>query len=431
MRTNFLPFSPPLIGEEEIAEVVASLRSDWITTGPKVKRFEREFADFLGTPASLALNSCTAALHVALLSLGIGPGDGVITTPMTFCSTIHVIEHVGARPFLVDVEPDTLNIDPVQVREVINQRMRNRRQLGRIKAILPVHLYGHPCDLDPLMEIAREYKLAIIEDAAHALPAKYKGRTIGSPGPYPEVPQLTCFSFYATKNLTTAEGGMLTGTPELVDEARIWSLHGMTRDAWKRYSSEGSWFYEVVVPGFKYNMTDIQAAMGLHQLQKLPAFLSRRQEIVCRYNDAFSPVPGLRIPASRPEVEHAWHLYVLRLDEDLLGITRNQFIEELKVRNIATSVHFIPVHLHPYYRDKYDYEPGDYPVARDEYERMVSLPLCPRMDDQDVNDVIEAVYDVIEKVQSRATTDVRGPVLVNEARQERRRSDTAPDRLSA
>jgi dTDP-4-amino-4,6-dideoxygalactose transaminase len=397
MRSSFLSFSPPLIGEEEINEVIDTLRSDWITTGPKVKRFEDKFAALIGAPAALALNSCTAALHTALATLGIGPGDAVITTPMTFCSSVHVIEHVGATPVLVDVEPDTLNIDPNQIVKSLERSRLN------VRATLPVHLYGHPCQMDAILDIAQQYNLAVIEDAAHALPAKYKGQYIGgwktedgSPKSEIRIPKLTCFSFYATKNLTTAEGGMLTGSPEFLDEARLWSLHGMSRDAWKRYSFEGSWYYEVVRPGFKYNMTDIQAAIGLHQLRKLPQFQARRREIVRRYNEAFSQFEELQIPTERPEVEHAWHLYVLRLNVERLNVSRNQFIEELKTRNIGTSVHFIPIHLHPYYRDKYGYQPDDFRVAYREYQRMVSLPLYPRMTDDDVDSVIEAVDDVVK-----------------------------------
>jgi dTDP-4-amino-4,6-dideoxygalactose transaminase len=396
MRNNFLPFSPPCIGEEEIAEVVDTLRSDWLTTGPKVKQFEREFASFVGAPAALAVSSCTSALHLALVTLGIGPGDAVITTPMTFCSGVNVIEHVGARPILVDVEPDTLNIDAARVEEAL-KRLSKEREGVRVKAILPVHLYGHACDMEALLRLAEEYGLEVIEDAAHALPAKYKGRMIGAPAGTSKVRVLSCYSFYATKNLTTGEGGMLTGPPELVEEARIWGLHGMSRDAWKRYSSEGSWYYEVVRAGFKCNMTDVQAAIGLHQLKKLEGFHARRREIVRRYNAAFSPLAEFQTPVERPEVEHAWHLYVLRLNLDCFELLRNRFIEELKARNIGTSVHFIPIHLHPYYRDRYGYRPEDFPVAYHEYQRIVSLPLSAKMSDQDVEDVIEAVCAIVRE----------------------------------
>lgn len=403
MRTNTLSFSPPFIGEEEVASVIETLRSDWITTGPKVKQFEQAFAQAVGAPAALAVNSCTAALHVALKTLGIGAGDAVITTPMTFCSGVHVIEQVGARPVLVDVEPDTLNIDPAKVREALH---RSRADGGPpIKALMPVHLYGHPCDFDALLEVASDIKLPVIEDAAHSLPASYRGRPIGSMAASAAVPLLTCFSFYATKNLTTAEGGMLTGNPEAIEEARIWSLHGMSRDAWKRYSDEGSWYYEVTRPGFKYNMTDIQASLGLHQLRRLSNFWQRRSEIARRYNEAFAAVPALEIPATRPEVDHAWHIYPLRLRVSKLGISRNDFIRELQARRISTSVHFIPIHLHPYYRDRYGFEPCDFPIAYREYQRMLSLPIYPRMTDQDVTDVIEAVLEVAACRQSSAAQE--------------------------
>lgn len=380
-RDRFLPFSPPLIGEEEMNEVLDTLKSDWITTGPKTQRFEIEFAQYLGAPAALAVNSCTAGLHLALVTLGVGPGDEVVTTPLTFAASVNVIEHVGARPVLVDVRPDTLQLDTDKVEAALTERTR---------IILAVHYTGHPVDLDPLYAIARSRGIDVVEDAAHALPARYKGRLIGS-GSNP-----VAFSFYATKNLTTAEGGMLTGDPELIGKARILSLHGMSRDAWRRYDRTGSWYYEVVAPGFKYNMTDIQASLGLWQLRKLEAFQRRRREVVEAYNEAFKDVDALELPVERPEVEHAWHLYVLRLRPEALRINRDQFIEELKVRNIGTSVHFIPIHLHPYYRDKYGYKPEDFPVAYSNYLRMLSLPLNPRMTDQDVADVIEAVLDVVK-----------------------------------
>jgi len=392
MRNTFLAFSPPSLGQEEIDEVVDTLRSDWITTGPKVKRFEQEFAQYLGASAALAVSSATDAMLVALAALGVGPGDEVITTPMTFCSTVHVIEHLGARPVLADIEPDTLTIDPEQVERAITPRT---------KAIMPVHLYGHPCEMDRLLELARLHRLALVEDAAHALPARYKGRLIGSAVAGLQLPtisrRLTAFSFYATKNLTTAEGGMLTGDPDLIEQAHLWSLHGMSRDAYARYSAEGSWYYEVVLPGYKCNMTDIQAALGLQQLRKLAGFQARRRAIVQQYEAALAALPELQVPVERAEAEHAWHIYALRLNLERLTIDRARFIEELKQRNIGTSVHFIPIHLQPYYRDKYGWRPEDFPIAYHEYRRLISLPLYPRLSGQDVADVIEAVRDVVDE----------------------------------
>jgi dTDP-4-amino-4,6-dideoxygalactose transaminase len=384
-RSAFLPFSPPLIGEEEVREVVDTLRSSWITTGPKTKRFESEFATYVEAPGALALSSCTAALHTALVTLGVGPGDEVITTPLTFTASVNVIEHVGARPVLVDVEPDTLNIDPGEVEAAVTSRTR---------AILPVHYAGQPVDLDRLWALADVYRLAVVEDAAHAVSARYKGRLIGS-GTNP-----AAFSFYATKNLTTAEGGMLTGDPDFLARARVVSLHGMSRDAWKRYDKGGSWFYEVLLPGFKYNMTDIQAALGLCQLRKLEQFQHRRREVVSQYNRAFADEPALELPVTRPEVEHAWHLYVLRLRPEALTIDRDRFIQELADRNIGTSVHFIPVHLHPYYRDKYSFTPNSFPVAYQSYKRILSLPLSAGLSDRDAGDVIEAVLDVVRSYRA-------------------------------
>lgn len=380
-RRDFLPFSPPLVGEEEIREVVDTLRSPWITTGPKTRRFEEEFSAFVRAPGALALNSCTAAMHTALAVLGIGPGDEVITTPITFAATANVIEHVGARPILADVEPDTLNIDPERVAAAITPRTR---------ALLPVHYTGHPVERDALEALARKHNLALIEDAAHALPASFRGQTIGS------TPNPVAFSFYATKNLTTAEGGMLTADPEFLDRARIMALHGMSRDAWKRYDQGGSWRYEIVAPGFKYNMTDVASAIGLWQLRKQERFHRRRVEIVEAYTQAFAAEEALEPPVRRPYVEHAWHLYVLRIRPELLRIGRDRFIDELTTRNIGTSVHFIPIHLHPFYRKKYGYAPQDFPVAVSNFARLLSLPLHPGLSDQDVSDVIEAVLDVVQ-----------------------------------
>ena len=380
-REAFLPFSPPDVGEEEIAEVVDTLRSGWITTGPKTRRFEMEFASSVGSDAALALNSCTAGLHVALATLGIGEGDEVITTPMTFAASANVIEHVRAKPVLVDVEPDTLNIDPTQIKRAIT---------SRTKAILPVHFAGHPAEMDVINQMATARQLAVVEDAAHALPASFRGQKIGS-GSNP-----VAFSFYATKNLTTGEGGMLTCDQDFLDRARVQSLHGMSRDAWKRYDKGGSWFYEIMLPGFKYNMTDVQAALGLVQLARLEAFMERRRTIVSAYNEAFGAEEALETPSERTYVSHAWHLYVLRLHLDQLTIDRDRFIDQMTERQIGTSVHFIPLHIHPYYRDRYGFTPSDFPVAYDSYTRMFSLPLNTKMSDEDVQDVIAAVLDVVK-----------------------------------
>jgi dTDP-4-amino-4,6-dideoxygalactose transaminase len=381
-RPNFLLFSTPAIGEEEMLEVANTLRSGWITTGPKTQQFESAFRDRVGATAALGLNSCTAGLHLGLLALGIRPGDEVITTPMTFCACANVIEHLGARPVLADVEPDTLNLSPKAMEAAFTPRTR---------AVLAVHYAGHPADLDPIEDLAKTHGATVIEDAAHALPASYKGRMIGS-GDNP-----VAFSFYATKNLTTGEGGMLTGSPELLARARTLGLHGMSRDAWKRYGQGGSWFYQVDEPGFKYNMTDVQAAMGVAQLRKLDRFQARRREIVAAYTAAFQEVDALEVPVERPEVEHAWHLYVLRLRLGAIRIGRDQFIKELTALNIGTSVHFIPIHLHPYYQQKYQYQPNQFPVAYQAYQRMLSLPLHPMLTDADVSDVVGAVLDVVQR----------------------------------
>lgn len=379
LRTEFLAFAPPLIGEEEIAEVVDTLRSGWITTGPKTARFEQEFARYLGAPGALALNSCTAGLHTALQTIGVGDGDEVITSPLTFAATANVIEHVRARPVFVDVEADTLQMDPAHLESAVTSRTR---------AIIPVHFAGHPADLDAIGAVAARHRLTVIEDSAHSLPARYRGRLIGS-GDNP-----VAFSFYATKNLTTGEGGMLTGDPAFLERARVISLHGMSHDGWNRYAEGGQWFYEVTLPGFKYNMTDIQAALGLWQLKKLESHQQRRRAVVAAYQAAFGENDAFDLPVERADVEHAWHLYVLRLRPGVLAIGRDRFIEELTRRRVGSSVHFIPVHLHPFYRDTYGYVPEDFPVACSNYQRMLSLPLHPGLSDTDVADVIGVVADI-------------------------------------
>ena len=381
VRTTFLPFSPPSIGEEEIAEVVDTLRSHWITTGPKTKRFEREFARSLGLPedGALMLNSCTAGLHLALVALGIGPGDEVIVPSLTFAASANVVEHVGATPVLVDVNPHTLCLDPDAAARALTSRTR---------ALMVVHHSGHPADLAPLDRLAAAHGLALVEDAAHALPSTYRGERIGSR------PTLSAFSFYATKNMTTAEGGALTGPPELIERARALSLHGMTKGAWTRYAKGGSWHYDILYPGFKYNMTDLQASLGLHQLRKLPDFHARRAHIARLYSQAFASHPALETPYEAADVTSSWHLYVLRLRLKRLSIGRDAFIHELERRNIGTSVHFRPLHLMSYYAKTYGYAPNDFPVAQDAYSRMISLPLYPGLNGDDVQDVIHAVLEV-------------------------------------
>jgi dTDP-4-amino-4,6-dideoxygalactose transaminase len=401
MRDSLLPFAPPSIGEEEIAEVSAALRSGWITTGPRTHRFEQRFAELTGASAALAVNSGTAALHLALVALGAGKGDVVIAPAMNFCSGVQAIEQTGARAVLVDVDPDTLNIDPAEV----DRAARSLRSGERLAAIMPVHIYGHPCDRARLIDLARRHRCALIEDAAHALPSRYRGTTIGAAGDT-GIPVLTAFSFYATKNLTTGEGGMLTGPPALIKEARLWSLHGIAEDPLARDKrSTAPWFYEVTRPGFKYNMPDIQAAIGLAQLPKLAGFAARRAEIAARYNEAFARLEELEVPACRAEIVHAWHIYALRLNLAALRVARDEFMADLRRRNIAASVHFIPVHLHPWWRDAHGSQPDDFPVAYREYQRLVSLPIYPTMTDQDVDDVIEAVIGIVtenRKATSRA-----------------------------
>ncbi|NTV73601.1 MAG: DegT/DnrJ/EryC1/StrS family aminotransferase, partial [Holophaga sp.] len=342
MRGKFLQFSPPSIGDAERSEVMDTLMSDWITTGPKTRLFEGQLQKYLGAPAIVNLNSCTAGLHVGLVCLGVGPGDEVIVPSLTFCATANVVEHVGAKPVLVDVLPGTLCIDPEAVARAITPRT---------KVLMPVHYAGHPAPLDPLFDLADRHGLKILEDAAHALPARYKGRLVGSRS------NLASFSFYATKNLTTAEGGCLTGDEDLVARARMIGHHGMDKEAWKRFDRSGSWYYEVLLPGFKYNMTDIQAALGLAQLERLNGFQARRRQVVDAYNARLGQLCALEIPVEDPDVESSLHLYVLRLRPGSLNIERNAFIEALKARQIGTSVHYLPVHMQPFYRDKYGYRP--------------------------------------------------------------------------
>ncbi|AGE65403.1 DegT/DnrJ/EryC1/StrS family aminotransferase [Bacillus subtilis] len=382
-RNHFLPYSLPLIGKEEIQEVTETLESGWLSKGPKVQQFEKEFAAFVGAKHAVAVNSCTAALFLALKAKGIGPGDEVITSPLTFSSTANTIIHTGATPVFADIDENTLNIDPVKLEAAVTPRT---------KAVVPVHFGGQSCDMDAILAIAQNHGLFVLEDAAHAVYTTYKQRMIGSIG------DATAFSFYATKNLATGEGGMLTtDDEELADKIRVLSLHGMSKAAWNRYSSNGSWYYEVESPGYKMNMFDLQAALGLHQLKRLDDMQKRREEIAGRYQTAFQQLPGLITPFVHDDGRHAWHLYVLQVDEKKAGVTRSEMITALKDEyNIGTSVHFIPVHIHPYYQKQFGYKEADFPNAMNYYKRTLSLPLYPSMSDDDVHDVIEAVRDIVK-----------------------------------
>jgi len=387
-REEFLPFALPSIGEEEIAEVVDTLRSGWVTTGPKVKRFEADFSAYAGASHALGVNSCTAGLHTALAALGIGRGDEVIVPTLTFCATANVVVHLGATPVLVDIGSD-FQIDPLAIEKSISRDTR---------AIMPVHYAGQACDLDAIYEIAAAHKLAVIEDAAHAVGATYHGKQIGSDrlaSAYPDLRRATAFSFYANKNMTTGEGGMITtAAEELAAEMRVLSLHGMSKDAWKRYADSGSWFYEVVSAGYKNNMTDIAAALGIHQLRRLDGFIHARQQYARMYTEAFASLDTLETPIAHADRNHVYHLYAIRLNLERLKIDRAEFISQLKKLKIGASVHFIPVHLHPFYRDHFGYRHGDLPRAEAIYDSILSLPLYPSMSAQDVNDVIEAVHHI-------------------------------------
>ena len=379
MRGEFLPFAAPLLGDEEIEEVVHCLRSGWLTTGHKVKQFEREFGEFIGAKHALAVNSCTAALHLALEAVGVGPGDEVICPAFTFYATAEPIARAGATPVFADIDPATLNLDPEDVAARITPRT---------KAIVAVHLFGRPA---PVTELAA-LGVPVIEDAAHAIPTRYKGRMVGT------LSDVTCFSFYATKNVTTGEGGMVvTDRDDIMERMRLMHLHGMSRDAWKRYTQNGSWSYEILAPGFKYNLTDIAAAIGIHQLRKCHAFHRRRLGIADQYDAAFAGLPGVSIPRVQDRESHGWHLYVIQIDPERLTIDRDAFIDRLIARNIGVSVHFIPLHVHPYYRERYALQPSDFPNAWAAYERIVSLPIYAKMTDDDVRHVIDAVREIAQE----------------------------------
>lgn len=380
-RQNYLVYGAPQINDAEIDEVVASMRSGWLGTGPKVAQFEEMFRTYTGAEYAMAVNSCTAGLHLSMVVAGLGPGDEVITTPMTFCATINSIIHTGATPVLVDCQRDSQLIDPQKIEDAITPRTR---------AIVPIHLCGRPCDMDAITDIAARHNLVVIEDAAHAIETKYKGQKVGN------ISHLTAFSFYVTKNVVTGEGGMVTtNNPDFADKIKMYGLHGMSRDAWKRFSDDGYKHYQVIFPGFKYNMMDLQAAIGIHQLKRVDENLKRRNDIWNTYNRAFADLP-VDLPApDEPNTVHGRHLYTLMIDEKRTGLDRDQFILRLHELNIGTGVHYLGVHLHPYYKERFGYQPESFPNATWLSERTVSIPLSPSLSDADVEDVIETVRYVL------------------------------------
>lgn len=379
MKQPFLVFAAPDIREEEIAEVEACLRSGWLGTGPRVARFEKEFAAYKGLEAdrATAMNSCTAAMHVSMIALGLSPGAEVITTPLTFCATVNAIIHAGLTPVLADIDPVTRNIDPAAIEAAITPRT---------EAILPVHFAGRPCEMDAILEIAGRHKLRVIEDCAHAIETEYKGRKAGTMG------DIGCFSFYVTKNVVTGEGGMvLAKDPELVARARMLALHGMSKDAWHRFSDKGYRHYEVVECGFKYNMMDIQASIGLHQLARVESAWNRRQEIWRMYEEALSPLAVDRPALPSADSRHAYHLYTIQVERETSGIERDDFLEGMNRQGIGTGVHYLSLAEHPYYQHTFGWRPDQWPNARKAGRTTVSLPLSPKLTNEDVDRVVRGV----------------------------------------
>lgn len=378
--SQYLVFGSPIIGEEDIQSVLETLRTCWIGTGPRVHKLQEEFARYTGAEHAIATASCTAALHLAMVASGVGPGDEVITTPMTFCATANAIVHTGATPVFADCERDGMNIDPAAIRAALTPRT---------KAILPVHFAGRPANLNAIGEIAKQHGLLVIEDAAHAIEAAYHGRKIGS------ISNITCFSFYVTKNMTTGEGGMLTtNDAELAKKIRIYGLHGMSADAWSRFSDKGYKHYDVIFPGFKYNLTDLAASLGLAQLPKLEQWLVRRNEVWSRYNHAFSELPVILPAPVETGTVHALHLYTLLIRDDA-RVSRDEFMAAMHKRGIGTGVHYRALHNHPYYRERWGYRPEQFPNAYFIGERTVSIPLTPKLTDSDVERIIRATREIL------------------------------------
>lgn len=380
-KEDFLIFGSPAMEEQEVEEVVASLRAGWLGTGPKVARFEDDFRQYRDADYAVAVNSCTAALHLSMLASDLKAGDEVITTPMTFCASINAIIHSGATPVLVDVEPGTMNIDTTRIEEKITPKTR---------AILPVHFAGRACEMDKLMDIARRHNLSVIEDCAHAIETEFNGQAAGTIGDF------GCFSFYVTKNVVTGEGGMVvTASEEAASRVKVLALHGMSKDAWKRFSDEGFVHYQVTEPGFKYNMMDLQAAIGIHQLKRVEPYWTRREEIWRRYNEAFADLP-IEIPLDpAPNTRHGYHLYTIMVDDSRCGISRDGFLNAIQANNVGAGVHYLSVPEHAYYQKAYGWDPGDYPVAQRIGRQTVSLPFSAKLTDEDVADVIEAVSRIV------------------------------------
>lgn len=397
-HSEFIPFHVPTIGDEEINEVVATLRSGWLTTGPRTAQFEREFGAYVQAPHALAVNSCTAGLHLALAALGLKPGDEVITTPITFCATVNTILHTGATPILADVDSDG-NLDPESV---------NSRITDRTRAIVPVHLAGKPCAMEQLWQLARKHSLFVVEDAAHAAGSHYQGRPIGAGMPERAYfSDAVAYSFYATKNLTTGEGGMVvTHDSALYERMKRLCLHGISKDAWNRYSADGSWYYQVLECGFKYNLSDIQSAIGIHQLRKLEGFIAIREAWANLYSRLLHEVDELELPKTSNDCRHAWHLYIIRLRRELLNIDRAEFIRQLRARDIGTSVHFIPIPLHPFFAEFATLPQNQCQRALEQYEGSVSLPLYPAMNQGQIERVVDAVKDVLQKTKKSTNVAV-------------------------
>lgn len=400
MSENFtmtsVPFHRAAVGEEEAQAVSEVIRSGWMTMGPKTFEFEQEFAKYVGASHAIAVSTGTAALHLALEAAGVGPGDEVLLPTTTFTATAEAVTYLGARPVLVDIEPTTMNLDPEDAA---------RRITAKTKTVIPVHLGGQPCNMDEIEELARANNLRIIEDAAHALPSEYRGRRIG------RISEFTCFSFYATKTLTTGEGGMITTENSAAAERiRLMRLHGIERDAWKRYRNNGSWRYEVLEAGFKYNLTDFQSAIGLVQLRKCDMMRQAREKIAQRYNAAFAPLEELVVPEVIPDRKTSWHLYILRLRPDRLALDRDGFICSLNTKGIGCSVHFIPLHLQPYYQRVLGYRAGDFPNAERQYNACLSLPIFPDMKDGEIEHVIQSVRDTVWKSRIIPTDVASWPI---------------------